>query len=145
MCGAVQYRVSGEPLTFYACHCTDCQRRSGAAFGLSLLYPRTAVELLQGATALHTAAVENGRIKRAVACPSCGIQVWGISGRNPDVLVVRPGTLDDRTGLAPVAHMWTRSRQPWVQIPPGMAQFETQPEDPGVLRKLWLERPSGRG
>ena len=34
-CEAVQYRITEEPLTFYACHCTDCQKRSGSAFGLS--------------------------------------------------------------------------------------------------------------
>ena len=34
-CEAVKYRITDEPLTFYACHCTDCQKRSGSAFGLS--------------------------------------------------------------------------------------------------------------
>ena len=30
-CEAVKYRITDEPLTFYACHCTDCQKRSGSA------------------------------------------------------------------------------------------------------------------
>lgn len=32
LCGALRYRVTAEPLTLYACHCTDCQRRTGTAF-----------------------------------------------------------------------------------------------------------------
>ncbi|MGQ0654683.1 MAG: GFA family protein [Betaproteobacteria bacterium] len=140
MCGAARYRIEGEPLTFYACHCTDCQRRSGSAFGLSMLVPRKAVALTQGETLPVEAAVENGRVKRAVACAKCRTHLWGVSGRNPEVLVIRPGTLDDKSGLAPVAHMWTRSKQPWVALPPHVPTFDTQPEDPGLLAKLWRER-----
>jgi hypothetical protein len=36
VCGATCYRLTAEPLTLYACHCTDCQKRSGSAFGLSM-------------------------------------------------------------------------------------------------------------
>ncbi|MGA8048702.1 MAG: GFA family protein [Burkholderiales bacterium] len=28
--------MNEEPVTFYACHCTDCQKRSGSSFGLSM-------------------------------------------------------------------------------------------------------------
>ncbi|MEM7293879.1 MAG: hypothetical protein AAF420_10870, partial [Pseudomonadota bacterium] len=35
-CGATRYRINGQPLTFYACHCLDCQKQSSSAFGLSL-------------------------------------------------------------------------------------------------------------
>ena len=139
MCGAAHYRVSGEPITFYACHCTDCQRRTGSAFGLSMLVPKAAVELTQGETVPVEALVENGRVKRSVACAKCRTQLWGISGRNPEVLVIRPGTLDDKSGLEPVAHMWTRSKQPWVTLPQGVPMFETQP-DPAILAKLWKDR-----
>jgi hypothetical protein len=34
-CGAIRYRFDGEPLFTHAWHCTECQRRSGAAFCLS--------------------------------------------------------------------------------------------------------------
>ena len=140
LCGAAAYRLTGEPITFYACHCTDCQRRGGAAFGLSLLMSKSAVELVKGKTEQREAAVENGRVKRHMVCPACATQLWGISGRNPDVLVIRPGTLDDQSGLEPVAHIWTSSKRPWVTIPAGAAAFDRQPEDPTVLARLWKER-----
>jgi hypothetical protein len=139
LCGAARYRVTGDPLTFYVCHCTDCQRRTGSAFGLSMLVPKKAVELTHGETVPLEAEVDGGRVKRAVACAKCRTQLWGISGRNPEVLVVRPGTLDDKSGLDPVAHIWTRSRQAWVALPGGLPAFEMQP-DPSRLVKLWQER-----
>jgi len=45
VCGATRYRLTAEPLTLYACHCTDCQKRSGSAFGLSMWVHRGALEL----------------------------------------------------------------------------------------------------
>jgi hypothetical protein len=39
-CGRVRYRVEGEPLTLGICHCTECQRQSGSAFGMSMVTPK---------------------------------------------------------------------------------------------------------
>ena len=49
--------------------------------------------------------------------------------------------LDDTSWLRPVAHIWTRSAQPWVQLPADAVKFETQPPETWkVLFKLWRER-----
>ena len=34
LCGALRYRVAGDPRRTTICHCTDCQRRTGTAFAL---------------------------------------------------------------------------------------------------------------
>ena len=36
-CGAVTYSFKGEPLFTYACHCTNCQKRTGSAFSLGTM------------------------------------------------------------------------------------------------------------
>ena len=53
LCGAVRYRFAGSPLAFYVCHCTDCQKQTGSAFGLSMIVKRDDVELLQGTPGLQ--------------------------------------------------------------------------------------------
>ena len=35
-CGTIRYKIRGEPWAIYACHCTECQRQSTSAFGLSM-------------------------------------------------------------------------------------------------------------
>ncbi len=32
-CGNIRYEVVGTPKQLVVCHCTDCQRQSGSAFG----------------------------------------------------------------------------------------------------------------
>jgi hypothetical protein len=48
LCGAVRYRVRGEPARGSACHCTFCQKRSGSAFGIGVYFNDDAVESLTG-------------------------------------------------------------------------------------------------
>ena len=36
-CGSIRYRIKQEANMLYACHCRDCQKQSGSAFGLSLI------------------------------------------------------------------------------------------------------------
>lgn len=60
-----------------------------------------------------------------------------MSDDHPTV-VVKPGTLDDTTGLVARAHLWVRHAQPWTApLRAGAASFDEQPEDFGQLVKEW--------
>jgi hypothetical protein len=119
-CGAVRYRLEGGPRRLAACHCRDCQRQSGSAFGLSLDVPEEAFRLLSGELRSFTLACDSGRSKECAFCARCGTRIyhrgaWGMS--------VKAGTLDDTSKLRPDAHYWTKRMQPWVQIPEGVPRF----------------------
>lgn len=129
LCGAVGYKVNEKPLTVYACHCTDCQKRSGSAFGLSMWVRRGAIEVTRGEAALHTSKHSDGRPRFGRICAQCGTRLWSEPAKRSELAVIRPGTLDDTSSLRPVAHIWTRSAQPWVVIPEGAIRYDTQPED----------------
>lgn len=119
-CGEVRYRLAAEPRQLTACHCLDCQRQSGSAFGLSLDVPKEGFELLSGRLASFRVRCDSGRSKECAFCPSCGTRIhhsgeWGVS--------VKAGTLDDTSQLRPEAHYWTGRKQPWVEIPAGIPSF----------------------
>jgi hypothetical protein len=42
-------------------------------------------------------------------------------------LNIKPGTLDDTSGLVPGIHVWTKSKQSWVVIPEGVRCIDGQP------------------
>ena len=136
LCGALRFRIVSSPLTVYACHCTDCQRRTGSAFAMSMWVSRDSVELLAGELSYYVAKLSDGRRKRGAMCGLCATRVWGDRPGAP-ILVVQPGVLDQQTGLVPVAHQWTRSRQAWVPLPDDAVTFETQPESPMIMIDLW--------
>jgi hypothetical protein len=141
LCGRIRYRLTGEPLTFYACHCTDCQRQTGSAFGYSMITPQDTLEVLKGEPESARIELPDGRIKRICFCAACGTRVWGTPEKVPQVVTLRPGTFDDTTGLRPVGHIWTSSAHPWVQIPDDTLNYSHQPEDMGDLIRAWRSRP----
>jgi len=141
LCEAVHYRVAEEPLTLYACHCTDCQRRSGSAFGLSMWVNLPAIEVTKGEVTLHQSTNAEGKLRLAKICGQCGVRMWSEPPKFPGLAVMRPGTLDDKSWVRPVAHIWTRSAQPWFVFPEGVARYEKQVGDLGVLIELWRNRP----
>lgn len=139
LCGAIRYRLTAEPLTLYACHCADCQALSGSAFRLSMPVLRNTLELVHGRPEEFEYSPLGALPKRGRRCPACSTWLWGQPERIPSVLVLRPSTLEDRSWLDPVAHIWVRSAQPWVQIPEGTLVFEEQPSDDRALVRAWRE------
>jgi hypothetical protein len=61
-----------------------------------------------------------------VFCPECGVRIYQIPGYAKDVLVLKPGTLDDTSWLRPSHFVWTKSAQGWVAVPDGVKTVETQ-------------------
>lgn len=141
LCGALRYRILNKGLALTACHCTDCQRSSGGAFGMSLILLKDSVQLTHGTPRTFTKEFEDdGRLKHNKFCGECGVRIWTEFSKLPQILNVKPGTLDDAKWLNPVAHIWVRSKQPWVPIPDGVLSFDTQPADFGVVLKAFADQ-----
>jgi len=142
LCGRVRYRLHGEPIAFYVCHCTDCQRETGSAFALSLVVPADALELVEGELRRVAVELPDGRTWCSMRCPECGARVWSEPPKYPQVRNLRPGTLDDPRAFQPWGNIWTASALPWVQLAPGPC-FERQPGDPLAMVRAWRARPAG--
>ena len=143
-CGGVRYEITAKPLTVYVCHCTECQRQSGSAFALSLAVARDALAVVKGAPAKWRRVVASERVIWCFFCSDCGARLFHNPEHNPKATIVKPGTLDDTTWLKPMGHIWTRSAQPWVRIPPDMVNYEAQPPDLSRLIEAWrMHEPTG--
>ncbi|MGH0029332.1 MAG: GFA family protein [Myxococcota bacterium] len=140
-CGDVAYALGEDPLSVYACHCTDCQSATGSAFSLAMIVRRDALRVVRGEPVEHGFATPDGRDKSASVCPRCQTALFAPT-RIPDLMLLEAGTLDDTSWVAPVAHIWTRSAQPWLLIPPDALRFAEQPDEEGTLAmvRAWKER-----
>jgi hypothetical protein len=124
-CGAVRYRMTSAPLFVNCCHCTWCQRESGASFALNAMIEADRVVLLQGEPEMVNTPSESGKGQRITRCPACRIALWSnYAGAGDAVRFVRVGTLDEPDRLPPDIHIFTASKQAWVVLPPGMPAVE---------------------
>lgn len=71
-CGRVKIRLQGEAVVDLYCHCRDCQRIAGGAFLGYSIYPRDAVEVIEGQT-FQWALKDNQRTR----CAHCGTYLFG--------------------------------------------------------------------
>jgi hypothetical protein len=106
------------------CHCADCQRQVGSAFVINALIETDRIEVRSGEIAPSRMPTDSGRPHDVYRCTACGTALWSDYGGRPWLRFVRATTLDDRGALKPDAHIFTRSRLPWVQIPPDQPAFD---------------------
>jgi len=137
-CGNIRYRLSAKPQMLYACHCRDCQKQSGSAFGMSLIMQSQHVEFIEGAESMRSwdTPGADGGIKRCHFCPNCGTRIMHGSNVPGQSVSIKAGSLDDTRNLQPTAHIWLQSAQPWLEIDrERYLCFQTEPRDTAVLAK----------
>src|ERR1700716_2685726 len=101
-CGAVRYRMTSAPLFVHCCHCTWCQRESGASFALNAMIESERVELLGDEPELAETPSAGGAGQRSAPCPRCRFAVWSrYAGAGDAIRFVRVGTLDEPGRLPP--------------------------------------------
>src|SRR5262245_4900976 len=76
LCGEIEYRLNSEPVTYYACHCTNCQKRSGTAFALSLWVKRGDLQVTKGEPVLRVTTAVDGKPRHMRECAKCGTRLW---------------------------------------------------------------------
>ena len=123
-CGAVRYRMASGPLFVHACHCLDCQRQTGSAFVLNSLIETDRLLVHAGELRRHEMPTDSGKPHGIYRCASCGVAVWSEYGGLAVLRFVRVGTLDRPAALAPDVHIYIRSKQPWLALPPNVPAFE---------------------
>jgi hypothetical protein len=138
---AVRYRLESRPLIVHCCHCRWCQRESGASFALNAVIEADRVTNLRAdPEVIHTPS-NSGLGQKIARCPDCKVALWShYAGSGPVVKFVRVGTLDNPDLLPPDVHIFTASKQPWVQLPPGSRIYPEYYERERVWSAESLER-----
>src|SRR5947209_7525031 len=115
-CGAVRYRLASAPMFVNCCHCTWCQRETGSAFVVNAIIETTRVEVTEGETVAVATPTESGTPQLIHRCPVCYVALWSHYGGRKYAAFVRAGTLDKPNPIRPDAHIFTRSKLPWVSL-----------------------------
>ena len=121
-CGALTLRLSAPPKLVAACHCLDCQRRTGAPFGVGAFYPVDAV-VISGTSKEFTRDAASGAKVHSHFCPDCGSTVYWRADRLPSMIGVAVGALADPKFPAPVRSVFEQSKHNWVQIDGAVEHF----------------------
>ena len=114
-CGAIALSLPGPTNLVAACHCLECQRRSGAPFGVGAFYPMEAVKI-SGTPKEYVRSGESGGKVRSYFCPDCGSTVFWKPERFPGMIGVALGAMADPNFPAPTKSVFEQSKHAWVEI-----------------------------
>ena len=127
LCGAVRYTLrTGFRMNPYACHCTDCQSRTGSAFSEHMLFALADLEIsgeLDEARYTQPSGVDS----RIAGCVQCKARIYATNAAREGMASLRCGTLDNSADVVPSAHIWVKSKQPWIGLPEGARTMDEQP------------------
>jgi hypothetical protein len=65
-------------------------------------------------------------------CPRCGSTASGRYFKDPDVLIVAVGTLDNPDLVEPTLHEWTSSRAKWLHFNDGLREDPEEETESGL-------------
>jgi hypothetical protein len=117
-CGATSISVNGEPSIYGICHCDNCKRRTGSAFGISSYFKKIDVVSQEGAThvyAFHHTAQGNNQARHF--CPNCGTTLFWYNSGLPQDIGIAAGCFVKELSGEPKLSVTHAKRYPWVALP----------------------------
>jgi len=129
VCGEVSYSIDGEPKRITICHCKWCQRRTGSAFGVEVVFDENQITINdQSVTRYRHLSDESGRWLDQHFCRKCGSNIGFTLEAVPGIRTIAAGTFDDPLWLQSKSvqriHVFTRSAQDWASIPEDVERYE---------------------
>ena len=114
-CGAVRFTI-GRYLYAQLCHCDACKKRTGSAYGVSVVINNADLEEFRGETRTFIRIAESGNPVDYDFCPVCATttrwRVAALRGRQ----VFAGGAFDDPNVFEMAGEMYTGEALPWARI-----------------------------
>jgi hypothetical protein len=123
-CGQLRLEVAGDPFWVSVCHCLDCQRRTGSAFGTQAGFRADQVEV----AGRFNDFTRNGHTFHF--CTDCGSQVFQTQPDQPERVVVSVGSFADPTFPPPTESGYDSRRHLWVGLPDSIERTLSELWDP---------------
>jgi hypothetical protein len=122
-CGDLTAAIAegAEPMVI-ACHCLDCQKRTGSPFGQIAYYDEALVEVA-GAASEFSRPCDSGHTFTTGFCPRCGSTVYARASQYPAITGVTVGTFGDPGFPAPLRSVYEQSKHRWLAMPEASAGF----------------------
>ena len=135
-CGAVRLSID-RYLYAQLCHCDACKKRTGSAYGISVVIDNTALLQFRGETRTFKRVAESGNLVEYEFCPACASVVrWRVAALR-DRQVIAGGAFDDLSSFDVAGEMYTAKALPWARIG---CEITTPGEPDGPYRSALIRK-----
>ena len=126
LCGKTTFALNDDNPTVAICHCTHCQKSTGSAFSIVAIAPRDRFVCAGPLKKFEDVGESGGAVNRWF-CAECGSPIWTESSAMAEAAIVKAGCFDDTSWLKPTLQVFCESREAWVPLVDGTANFARMP------------------
>ncbi len=117
-CGNATISVNRGPSDLGICHCTNCKRRTGSAFGISAYFDIDAVTERTGNTSVYSLRNDfHNHEQHRHFCTTCGTTLYWFVSTLPSKIGIAGGCFDNESLPEPTYTTNDRKRYEWLSIP----------------------------
>ena len=140
-CGAVRFSIE-RYLYAQLCHCNACKRRTGSAYGISVVVDNAALLQFRGETRTFKRVAESGNSVEYDFCPACaGVIRWRVAALQ-DRQVIAGGAFDDLSAIDIAGEMYTAKALSWARIG---CEIATPSEPDAAYRSALIKKTAVNG
>ena len=122
LCGQIEFSGESEIKRIANCHCTDCQKITGAAFATIIFVDESQIKI-RGKLKVFEHHSDKGSKLTKYFCPNCGSQMFCKNLRRPGVIGLRAGSLDQKSLIKPEINVYIDSKIQSTPINEKLAVF----------------------
>ena len=122
-CGQLRVFTEGDPVRVSVCHCLECQKRTGSAFGFQARWRKEDVRI-EGESTAWSRRGDEGSKAEFHFCPVCGSTVWNRIDDMPESIAVAVGNFADPSFPSPGVSVYEVRRHAWVSVPEGAERMD---------------------
>jgi hypothetical protein len=118
MCGAVRYEAEGPLREVSVCHCAQCRKWHGGVPAYTAT-ARSKFKFTKGAE--QVAWYDSSSFAKRGFCRTCGSSLFWQGNDRPHISIAA-GSLDGKTGLKTVRHIYVADKGDYYDITDGLPQ-----------------------
>lgn len=112
-CGQLLIACEGAAEKVSACHCLECQGRTGSAFGIAVFYDRQRTSV-SGISHVFERGSDSGSSIAHNFCPVCGTTVFWYPARKPTLVAVAGGCFAGEDFPQPTQQVYEHHGKAWL-------------------------------
>ena len=114
-CGKTTLETEGEPRSNVICHCDNCKKRTGSAFGHAAYFKKEQVSNISGPLSCYELHhEEQNHDQQRYFCASCGTTLYWLVSDRPHVIGVAGGCFSQSPLLMPTISASESNRCSWL-------------------------------
>ena len=114
-CGTATIEVEGDPALHAVCHCDNCKRRTGSAFGISAYFTDAQLRGTSGETEIY--AIGGDKSQQRHFCKICGTTLFWKASWFARMTGIAGGCFTDPPLPEPTLTVSNGGRCPWLTLP----------------------------